>query len=211
MARLYARSYAVSPGHERRHHVPRLRASQRGGDAHERLPVLLPLHRLRTDAATARGRLLRVLLLRRPAVPAEGGRCPRLIKGRSPTSQAGGCRRCSTPCCRASWTNGAGLVRMSVLAAEVKARTVGGGYYAMGSRVKTHNAAEQFAHTNVEPVAARAREVLACRRPEAARRRLARLHELRVQLAERPDRVRRFQTAMLGKALRESPLMDQHT
>ena len=56
-----------------RHHLPDLRASSAGADADRRLPVLLRLQGLRRTPATSGRRLLRVLLFRGHAVPAEAG------------------------------------------------------------------------------------------------------------------------------------------
>jgi len=59
-----------------------LRCREIGNDADGRLPVLLHLHRLWRDAAAEAGRLLRVLLLRLRAVPADPGRaCGRQRRG----------------------------------------------------------------------------------------------------------------------------------
>ena len=57
-----------------RDHLPDLRAPSARADAGERLPGLLCLHRLRRASAAGAGRLLRVLLVRRYAVPAEAAR-----------------------------------------------------------------------------------------------------------------------------------------
>ena len=48
-----------------------MRNGESGGHAGRRLRLFLSLHRLRRDAPTSRGRLLRVLFLRRSPVPAE--------------------------------------------------------------------------------------------------------------------------------------------
>ena len=54
-------------------HLPALRGGETGDDADRRLPVLLYLQWLWREAATEAGRLLRVLLLRLGAVPADPG------------------------------------------------------------------------------------------------------------------------------------------
>lgn len=51
-------------------HLSRVRPRQHGDDAHGRLPVLLHMQGVRHNAASATGRLLRVLLLRRTALSA---------------------------------------------------------------------------------------------------------------------------------------------
>jgi len=57
-----------------RHHLPTLRNGTIGNHADGCLPVFLRVHRLRHAAAPESGRLLRVLLVRLGAVPADAGR-----------------------------------------------------------------------------------------------------------------------------------------
>jgi hypothetical protein len=56
------------------HHLPALRRHENGDHADERLPVFLRMHRLWDKAEAEDGRLLRVLLLRHRALPADTGR-----------------------------------------------------------------------------------------------------------------------------------------
>jgi hypothetical protein len=51
-----------------------LRFRENGNHADGRLPVFLRMHRLRHQAEAENGRLLRVLLLRHSALPADSGR-----------------------------------------------------------------------------------------------------------------------------------------
>ena len=57
-----------------RHHLSALRNRESGDHAHRCVPHLVPMHRLRRDAAAQAGRLLRVLLVRLDAMPARPGR-----------------------------------------------------------------------------------------------------------------------------------------
>lgn len=54
-------------------HLPALRHRKGGDDADGCVPVLLPVHRLRSEAQAEAGRLLRVLLVWLGAVPADAG------------------------------------------------------------------------------------------------------------------------------------------
>ena len=76
--------YGSVDGADRSHdHLPRMRSHEPRSHARERLPVLLHVPELRDDSSTSRGRLLRLLLVLGPALPAEASRTAASLNGAS--------------------------------------------------------------------------------------------------------------------------------